>query len=383
MTMNYLSLGLYIHIPFCYSKCPYCGFFSLVDKSKSDKEKYLAAIKREIQIYGEKYPEIIVQSIYIGGGTPTVYSGDVIYEILETCYQCFRINKGIEITVESNPATFDATKADKILKAGVNRLSIGAQSLNDRLLKNIGRIHDKKDIIRSYNIARSVGFKNINLDLMFGIPGQTIRKLQRTLEEVIKLHPEHISLYGLTIEEGTPFQEYIEQGILKIPSDDIAYNMYKEAINFLSSCDYEQYEISNFSLPGKRCLHNQIYWNNKEYIGIGASSASYLKKIRFKNISNLYQYVYLLKNSILPIESKEVLPLREEMSETVILKLRMTEGIAKEDFFARFKIPIETVFNEQLETLKKEGLLQENKSHYFFTRRGIMLSNIAFMEFLN
>jgi oxygen-independent coproporphyrinogen III oxidase len=383
MAMNYMNLGLYIHIPFCYSKCPYCGFFSLVDKSESDKEQYLHAIKREIHIYGKKYPEIAVQSIYIGGGTPTVFSGKMISEILETCYQTFKINKDIEISIESNPATFDTVKAETLLKSGINRLSIGAQSFNNKLLQKIGRIHDTQDIIRSYKIARSVGFKNINIDLMFGIPGQTVRKFQKTLEQVIKLHPEHISVYGLTIEEGTPFQKYIEQGILKIPSDDIAYNMYQKAINFLYCRGYEQYEISNFALPGKRCFHNQIYWKNKEYLGIGASSTSYLKKIRFKNISNLNQYIYLLKNNILPVESKEVLPLTEEISETVILKLRMTEGIAKEDFMARFNIPIETVFYEQLEALKKEGLLQENKSHYFLNRKGIALSNIAFMKFLS
>jgi oxygen-independent coproporphyrinogen-3 oxidase len=381
--MNYLNLGLYIHIPFCYSKCPYCSFFSLANKSESDKEKYLDAIKREIKNYGKKYPEITVQSIYIGGGTPTVYSGDVIYEILETCYQNFRVNKGIEISIESNPATFDIGKAEKILKAGVNRLSIGAQSFNDRLLENIGRIHDKKDIIKSYTIARRVGFKNINVDLMLGIPGQTIRKFLSTLEEVIKLHPEHISIYGLTIEEDTPFQKYIDQGKLKIPSDDIAYNMYEEAIEFLYCRGYKQYEISNFALPGKRCFHNQIYWNNEQYLGIGASATSYIKKIRFKNISDLYQYICLIKNNILPIESKEVLPLREEMSETIILKLRMAEGIAKEDFLARFDIPLKTVFSEQIKTLKREGLLQENKSHYFLTKKGITLSNIAFMEFLS
>lgn len=381
--MNHLNLGLYIHIPFCYSKCPYCSFFSLANKSKSDKEKYFNAIKREIKIYGKKYPETIVQSIYIGGGTPTVYDGDVIYKIIETCYQNFGVKKDIEISIESNPATFDTGKAEKLLKAGVNRLSIGAQSFNNKLLQNIGRIHDKQDIIRSYAIARSVRFKNINIDLMFGIPGQTLRELQRSLKELIKLNPEHISVYGLTIEEDTLFQKYLDQGILKIPSDDIAYNMYQEAIGFLCRCGYKQYEISNFALPGKRCFHNQIYWENKEYLGIGASSTSYVEKIRFKNISNLDQYIYLLENNILPIESKEALPLREEMSETVILKLRMTEGIAKADFFARFDIPIETIFCKQLKRLKKEGLLQENKSHYLLTRKGVVLSNIAFMEFLS
>lgn len=381
--MNYIKLGLYIHIPFCNSKCPYCSFFSIVAENELIKRNYLAALKKEIEIYRQKYPETVIQSIYLGGGTPTTLSGRLIAEIIEICYKYFKIDKDIEITIESNPATFDFKKAGIIFQAGVNRLSIGAQSFSNKLLKNIGRIHDKKEILDSYHIARTIGFKNINIDLMFGLPGQTIRQFNKTLEEIVQLHPEHISLYGLSIETGTPFEKLLEKGIIKIPSDDIAYAMYQKAIDFFNNYGYEQYEISNFALPGKYCFHNQIYWKNQPYLGLGASSTSYIKNIRFKNFSDLNQYIYLLENNILPIKSKEILPLKEEMAETVILHLRMMEGLAKSDFIMRFKVPIESVFAEQLKRLKEQGLLDDNELHYFLTRKGISLSNIVFMEFLD
>ncbi|MFW6148465.1 MAG: radical SAM family heme chaperone HemW [Atribacterota bacterium] len=381
--MNFKKLALYIHIPFCNAKCPYCSFFSIVAENELIKRRYLDALKKEIEICSQKYPETVIQSIYLGGGTPTTLSGRLIAELIEICYKFFKIDKDIEITIESNPATFDSKKAGIIFQAGVNRLSIGAQSFSDKVLKNIGRIHDKKDVINSYHIARSTGFKNINIDLMFGLPGQTIRQFNKTLEEIVQLHPEHISLYGLSIEPGTPFEKLLEKGILRMPSDDITYAMYQKAIVYFKNYGYEQYEISNFALPGKYCYHNQIYWKNQSYLGIGASSTSYVKNIRFKNYSDLIQYIYLLENNILPIESKEILPLKEEMAETVILHLRMMEGLAKSDFKARFKIPIESIFAEQLKRLKDQGLLADNESHYLLTRKGISLSNIAFIEFLD
>jgi len=380
--MNVINAGLYIHIPFCYAKCPYCDFFSLVAENELIKENYLNALKKEIKIYSQKIPEIFIQSIYLGGGTPTALSGQQIAEILETCYQYFRMNKDIEITIESNPATFDYEKANVLLQSGVNRLSLGAQSFSNRLLQKIGRIHNKKNILISYHIARARGFNNINLDMMFGLPGQTLRQFDRTLEEVGQLHPEHISLYALSIEPDTPFEHLLKGGLLKIPSDDAAHEMYPNAIDFLNEQGYEHYEISNFALLGKRCLHNQLYWKNQSYLGLGAASTSYIKNKRFKNFSDLNQYIELLYYDILPIESQEVLPLKEEMAETMILCLRMTEGLAKHDFMTRFKKPAEAVFNQQLKRLKEQGLLDASESHYFLTKKGISLSNIAFLEFL-
>ncbi len=381
--MNSINAGLYIHIPFCYAKCPYCDFFSIVTDNELIKKNYLDALKREIEIYSQKMTKTGIQSIYLGGGTPTVLSGQQLAEILALCFLHFKINKDIEITIESNPATFDREKANVLLEAGVNRLSLGAQSFSNRLLKKIGRIHNKQDIFRSYKIARAMGFKNLNIDLMFGLPGQTLKSFDKTLKEVVWLYPEHISLYALSTEPGTPFEHLVERGLLKVPSDDIVYDMYQRAIDFLGENGYYHYEISNFSQPGKRCLHNQIYWKNLSYLGLGAASTSYIMNKRFKNYSDLNQYIYLLKHHILPIESKEVLPLREEMAETVILHLRMMEGLAKCDFMARFDKPVEAIFSKKLKLLKQKGLLAANESHYFLTKKGISLANIVFREFLD
>lgn len=381
--MNFMNAGLYIHIPFCYSKCPYCDFFSIVSDNKLIKKNYLNALKKEIEIYSKKFPKIRIQSIYLGGGTPTVLSGQQITEIIALCFSHFKINKDIEITIESNPATFDSEKAVSLLRAGINRLSLGAQSFNNRLLKRIGRIHSKQGILHSYRIARAMGFKNMNIDLMFGLPGQTLKQFKKSLKEVVQLCPEHVSLYALFIEPGTTFDNLLKGGALKIPSDDIVYDMYQKAIDFLGEHGYDHYEISNFALPGKRCLHNLIYWKNQSYLGLGTASTSYINNKRFKNYSDLSQYIYLLEHHILPIESKEVLPLKEEMAETVILHLRMMDGLSKHDFMSRFNKPVEAVFSEQLKQLKKQGLLDASESNYFLTKKGIPLSNIAFREFLD
>lgn len=381
--MSYIKLGLYIHIPFCYSKCPYCDFYSIVDKDNELKNCYIDSLKKEIEIYNKKYPNITIKSIYLGGGTPTILSGKQISEILNFCYEKFNVKKDIEITIESNPATFDYEKAKIIFQSGINRLSIGAQAFNNKLLKNIGRIHNKKEIINSFEIARNVGFENINIDVMFGLPGQTVSNFNQTLEKLVKMCPEHISLYGLSIEPGTPFEIALKKRIIKLPSDDIAYKMYQKAIDFLKSYGYEQYEISNFSLTGKHCLHNLIYWKNHQYLGLGPSATSYIHKNRFKNINDIIEYIHLLRYNILPIESKETLPLEEEMAETVILYLRTMEGISIDDFKSRFKIPIEEVFGNQFNKLIDLGLLDRNEKNYFLTRKGIALSNIVFIEFLD
>lgn len=382
MTMNLLNAGLYIHIPFCNSKCPYCDFFSVVPEDDSIKQKYLKALQKEIEIYGHKIPNIVIQSIYIGGGTPTTLSAIQIAEIIQSCYRHFTINKDIEITIESNPASFHRKKAVALLKLGINRLSLGAQSLNNRVLKKIGRIHNKKDILYSFHIAREAGFTNINLDIIFGLPGQTLRCFERTLEEIFSMVPEHVSLYSLSIEKGTIFERLIKTGLLKIPSDDLAYKMYQKAIDFLTGVGYEHYEISNFALAGHRCVHNQIYWKNQPYLGLGASSTSYIDYNRFQNYSNLNHYIDFLEYGILPIKTKEVLPEKEKIAETVILQLRMMEGLLKRDFIVKFKKPIEEVFPEQLKRLREEGLLDVNESRYFLTKKGIALANLVFLEFL-
>lgn len=377
------KIGLYIHIPFCLSKCPYCDFFSIVSHDDELKERYVSALINEIEIYGRKIKDMELISIYVGGGTPTVLEGEQLKEILSSCFYNFSVAEKAEITIEVNPGTIDGDKIKTIFRAGVNRISIGGQSFNDRVLKKIGRIHSKEDIMKTYQLARYAGFNNINVDLMFGLPGLSKREFEKTLKELMMLRPEHISLYALTIEQGTPLYEFIESGKARLPSDDFCSKLFVSAIDLFSGNGYEHYEISNFALTGKRCIHNELYWKNESYLGIGAGATSYLDNKRYQNYRDLNQYINLLESGILPIRYQEILPLKERMAETIILKLRMMEGLNKDDFRKKFKVPVEKVFYTPLQTLQEQGLLADNGSNYLLTKKGILLANNVFTEFLD
>ncbi|MDY0382722.1 MAG: radical SAM family heme chaperone HemW, partial [Atribacterota bacterium] len=309
--------------------------------------------------------------------------GEQLKEILSSCFYNFSVAEKAEITIEVNPGTIDGDKIKTIFRAGVNRISIGGQSFNDRVLKKIGRIHSKEDIMKTYQLARYAGFNNINVDLMFGLPGLSKREFEKTLKELMMLRPEHISLYALTIEQGTPFYEFIELGKARLPSDDFCSKLFVSAIDLFSGNGYEHYEISNFALTGKRCIHNELYWKNESYLGIGAGATSYLDNKRYQNYRDLNQYINLLESGILPIRYQEILPLKERMAETIILKLRMMEGLNKHDFRKKFKVPVEKVFHTPLQTLQEQGLLADNGSNYLLTKKGILLANNVFTEFLD
>lgn len=382
---NQQDIGLYLHIPFCLSKCSYCDFFSIVTGNEGLKRRYITALIKEMEIYRQKKKDISLSTIYLGGGTPTILDGIQINEIISSCFSNFQIagNKKMEITIEANPGTIEIEKSKILLQSGINRLSIGAQSLDNRVLKKIGRVHTKEDFLASYNAAREAGFSNINIDLMFGLPGQSKAGFEKTLTGIIKLKPEHISLYGLSIESGTPLELLIAAGKIKLPSDDLSNDLFVMAIELLKEHNYEHYEISNFALPGKRSIHNQIYWNDKSYLGLGAGATSYLDNKRYRNYQDLEQYIELLNYGILPVEYQEILSMRERMSEKIILKLRMMEGLDKNDFFNQFKTSVEHVFGKELYTLKEQGLLAENKTRYLLTKKGISLANNVFTEFID
>ena len=381
--MNHIqNAGLYLHIPFCLSKCNYCDFFSIVSGDGKLKEDYISALIKEMEIYKRKNTAARFTSIYLGGGTPTVLSGVQLEEILKACLVNFTIDKKAEITIEANPGTINVEKCKFLLGAGVNRLSLGAQSFEDRVLRKIGRIHTKKDFLSAYYGAREAGFNNINVDIMFGLPGQSKNSFEKTLAELLLLKPEHISLYALTLEPETPLGKLWAAGTLKMPSDDFIDALFLIAMEQLEKHNYEHYEISNFALPGKRCIHNQFYWNYQSYVGMGAGSTSFINNKRYRNYQDLKKYICLLGYEILPIEYQEILSLSERMSESIILKLRMMEGIAKTDFKKLFGVPIEQIFYQSLELLKEQELLAENKTHYFLTKKGISLANNVFLEFL-
>ena len=377
-----MKIGLYIHIPFCFSKCPYCDFFSIATYNKQLKSVYLSALKNEMMIYSYHFPQIEVQSIYLGGGTPSTLSGSQISHLIHYCHQQFKINENIEITIESNPASFDLQKAQTIYRSGIDRLSLGIQSFDDAVLKTIGRIHNSQDALKAYEIARKAGFKNINVDLMFGLPNQSLDLFQRSLVKAVHLNPDHISIYALSIAPNTPYGKLLQKGKLNLPSDNVEYNMYKSAICYLTDNGFEQYEISNFAKPNKQCWHNKIYWKNKSYLGIGAGATSYIEGNRFTNFNDLLHYLSFLSYHILPIKTSENLSPRQEMAETVILGLRMMDGISNQSFYDRYKIPLETIFNKQLKHLCQQGLLHYDNQYYYLSKKGIYLANNVFMEFL-
>lgn len=381
--IKYKDIGLYIHIPFCISKCPYCDFYSITDSDEKLKTEYINAIKKEMKIYSMKMKNIKLASIYIGGGTPTIIEGSQLEQLLSFIYTNFSVNYEMEITIEANPGTINLEKINFLSHSGINRISIGAQSFNNRTLKKIGRSHSREDIYTAFNLARDSGFKNINLDIMFGLPGERRKEFKETLTEVATLKPEHISLYALTIEADTPFYNLKKEKKIKLPSDSFCSLLFMDAIDFLISNGYEHYEISNFALPGKKSAHNQIYWKNKYYLGIGANSSSYIDGKRYKNMNDLINYISLLDHGILPIEYQEILPFKERMIETIILKLRMLEGMSKKEFKEMFNKSIEEYFHKEINNLKKQHLLDENETHYFLTKKGILFANNVFFEFMD
>lgn len=376
------NIGLYLHIPFCLSKCNYCDFFSIVSSGDLLEKNYISVLAKEMEIYRQKNIKVNITSIFLGGGTPTVLNGHQLEEILKACSDNFTIGKEAEITIEANPGTIDVEKCKLLLSAGINRLSLGAQSFDDKMLKKLGRIHTKEDFLVAYHSAREAGFKNINVDIMFGLPGQSKNSFEKTLNELIILKPEHISLYALSLEPCTPLGKLWAAGTLKMPSDDFVNALFSLAIERLKEQNYEHYEISNLALTGKRCIHNQIYWNYETYLGLGAGATSFINNKRYRNYEDLEKYEYLLRHGILPIEYQEILSLPERMSESIILKLRMMEGMAKADFKNRFGVPIEHIYHRPLQQLKEQGLLAENKTHYFLTKKGISLANNVFIEFI-
>jgi len=324
-----------------------------------------------------------MKTIYLGGGTPTILSGDLIYNILNFCKNSFKIDKNAEITIEANPGTLDKKKIKRLNEAGINRLSLGAQSFNDYLLKKLGRIHTAPDIVDSYYKARESGFNNINLDIMFALPDQTLIDFQNTMKKAVSLKPDHLSLYNLTIEKGTIFFESYKEGKLNLPTEDEEYDMYSWAINFLEKNGFEHYEISNFARPFKRSIHNQIYWYNQSYLGIGAGAYSFINGYRYMNFKDPSRYIKEVENGKLPVDKGEKLSLRKRMAETVILNLRTKEGVVYQKFYNRFKVKMDKVFNQQINKLVDLGLLRKDNYKIQLTKNGLFLANNVFREFVD
>jgi len=380
------ELGIYIHIPFCKQKCYYCDFVSYSNKCSEVKE-YIESLKKEIEEFD--FSNYKVTSIYIGGGTPSYIDSIYIVEILSELKEKLKCNliefKDIEITIEVNPGTVDTKKLNDYKKSGINRLSIGLQSTKNDILKKIGRIHTYQEFLEIYKLARETGFKNINIDLMIGIPGQKIGDLKNTLQDIIKLEPEHISVYSLIIEENTPIEKMLENGEIKLPDEDLERNMYWYVKNTLELNGYNHYEISNFAKLGKESRHNLNCWNQEEYIGFGVAAHSYLNDIRFSNTINVEEYIQHIENNRKEenIQIEESQSLEDKKNEFMMLGFRKIQGVDIARFKEKFIDNPIFLYREKLNKLVEEGLIEVDLNHIKLTNKGIDLANLVFEEFVD
>ncbi len=369
-------LGIYIHIPFCMKKCVYCDFLS-APANKDTISAYIDALINEISKCRQNTFRHQVQTIFIGGGTPSSIDARHIKRIIKTIYEHFDVSEFAEITIECNPGTVTKSKANAYKKAGINRISMGLQSANNEELKSLGRIHSFEDFIKSYNILRAAGFDNINVDLMSATMGQTVKSYENTLKKVIELGVEHISSYSLIIEEGTPLYEATD---LDLPSEEDEREMYYLTEKMLNKAGYKRYEISNYAKPDRECKHNISYWIGTDYIGFGIGAASLFENVRFSNGRDLQSYID--SNGLNGPCEEEELSENARMEEFMFLGLRMMEGISKRYFYRRFKTEFDTVYGKVTKKLVKQGLLIEDDDNVRLSKKGIDVSNYVMSEYL-
>lgn len=370
------EIQLYLHIPFCIRKCGYCDFLSCPADERAQRA-YTEALLREIRVLGQR-TEAAVSTIFIGGGTPSVLCADWMEEILDQLRASFRLLPEAEISMEANPGTVTPEKLKAYLRGGVNRISFGCQSADNEELRLLGRIHSWEEFLESFSMAREAGFANINVDLMSGLPGQTVASWERTLRRTAALGPEHISAYSLIIEEGTPFA----QRPLPLPDEEEERLMYERTGEILKEYGMEQYEISNYARPGYACRHNIGYWTGKEYLGMGLGSSSLMEGERFSNTSDMKEY---LEDSGHPgrlRRDRQKLSEKDRMEEFMFLGLRMTAGISEKDFLDTFGREIHTVYGSVIRKYVEGGFLGEEKGRLYLTRKGISVSNPILADFL-
>ena len=381
-------LSLYLHLPFCVRKCRYCDFLSH-PAPEEEIRAYVRTLCAEAEQQGMKYGGRTVDTVFFGGGTPSLLSGELFGEIMQRIFRCFKVEPGAEITMECNPGTLTYENITRCRQEGVNRLSIGAQSFLDKELLLLGRIHRAIDIEESFALARSVGFRNISLDLMSALPGQTTEDFLYSVRKAIDLSPEHLSVYSLITEEGTELGDayldgsYVEKGWSALPDEDTERAMVHETARCLKEAGYEQYEISNYAKPGFSSRHNTGYWTGHDYLGLGIGAASKIGNTRFSNPSDTATYQRLIVGQQAE-EARDVqlLSKKEEMEEFCFLGLRMTEGISTAVFERTFGAPFEEVYGEVLAKHLQTGLLAKEGDNVFLTERGLDLANRVMADFL-
>ena len=408
--MEIKEIGLYIHIPFCKHKCYYCDFVSYANKKKFFK-KYVECVKKEIGKYARENrimsehglePKYVIKTIYIGGGTPSLIDEEYIEDILKSIRKNFEItsnleenyeaqdekiknyNSQIETTIEVNPGTVTKEKLQKYLECGINRLSIGLQAVQDNLLKEIGRIHTFEDFQNVYKWAREVGFENINVDLMIGLPNQTLDDVKESTKKVMVLKPEHISVYSLILEENTKLEDMVIKGKLELPDDEIERKMYWYVKKALEKHKYIHYEISNFARPGFESKHNSDCWNQNEYIGIGAAASSFMNNARYENTSDLEEYISNIENDkpSKNIQLQELLDDESKIDEYMMLSLRKISGVNISEFKRKFNQNPIIRYNKILEKLIKEELIEIDGNNIRLSSKGIDLANLVWEEFI-
>ena len=391
------SLALYVHIPFCETKCPYCDFNTYA-KIESLIPTYVAALSKEINLWGDLLGNPPVKTVFFGGGTPSYLPEEHVGSVMQTIRGSFQLEAGAEVTLEANPGDFTPSKLAAYLAFGVNRLSIGVQSLDDRLLKALGRRHTAAEALDAYRLAFESGFGNISIDLMYGLPHQSIEDWQQTLSIATDLEPQHISMYCLTLEEGTPLHEWVKSGRIPEPDPDLAADMYLNAQNTMGRRGYRNYEISNWARPGLESRHNLAYWLNQPYLGVGPGAHSYLGENRFSNLKSPKEYVSRLQGVGAPAQRPgdlsrdalmtvpvvgtiETVAGRLEIAETLMMGLRLDNGVSIEQFADRFGVTPEEAHGESIAELTSLGLMETPEGHLRLTNRGWLLANEVFVRF--
>ncbi|MCI8309617.1 MAG: radical SAM family heme chaperone HemW [Clostridia bacterium] len=388
------ELGIYVHIPFCIKKCKYCDFISFDNileksqiycKSLIDTIENVEIIFPKLNISVNEFKEnFIINTIYFGGGTPSSIDSDLIIEILKTIKKKFKVANNCEITIEINPGTVNEQKLKNYKDAGFNRISIGLQETHNNILNLIGRIHTYEQFVESFKMARKIGFENINIDLMLGLPNQTLENLEESINRVIELKPNHISLYSLILESGTDLEKSVNAGKLLLPQEDLERKMYHKTKIILEKNGFSHYEISNFAKKGFESKHNLNCWDQKEYLGFGISAHSYLEKIRFSNISDLDRYLLNIKNSKFEdnIEINEIQNHEDILKEYMMLGFRKLDGVKISEFEYKFRINPLFYFRFEISKLEEEGLIEVDLDNIKLTKKGLDLANLVFEEFV-
>ena len=396
-----MPIGLYIHIPFCETKCSYCDFNTYAG-IENLLTQYIDSICKEIKLWGSVIPNAHISTIFFGGGTPSYIPANLLGQILNTIKNEMDTTNCTEITIESNPNDLsEIKKLEYYLKIGINRISIGIQSFNDIHLKNIDRRHSSSEGIHAIKNAKSAGFENINIDLMFGLPNQTKHEWIQTLEVVPTIPIQHISMYCLTIEKNTPMFHQVNQGVLQMPDQDLAAEMYEIATDFMKQENFRNYEISNWAKNNKICEHNLAYWKNQQFIGIGPGAHSLLSSYRFSNIESPKKYIQKLKSNpdfektqnnkqtdkdkfltIPTTENYEKQDVKTKMSDTMIMGLRLDSGINLDEFEEKFQIKIEKIFPGKIDKLISENLINKKNNQIKLSDKGKLLGNEVFINFL-